>query len=71
MTKQEALSKIREWNKPYTRVDMKQSTFSVTLRNIELGICKPKTELEFFKKMGFTVFENTTYEQEIFDPSKF
>jgi len=61
MTKQEVIKEIRSMVKPYLGI-MKQSVFSITMRNIELGLCKTSTEREFFSKMGFSVVKEAEYE---------
>lgn len=68
MTKKEIIKRIRGYTKLYLSAGIPQSTFSTTLRNIELGVCKPRTESEFFNKIGVSLVTEAEYEIITFDP---
>lgn len=54
----EVLNEIKGRVKPYIKV-MPQSTFSRTIRDIEIGRCKHKTMIKFFAQFGYEFNEVT------------
>lgn len=58
MTVTEAISEIKSRNKPYAQVGMPQSTFVNTIRNIQAGLAKQNTIIEFMAKFEYTCIKS-------------
>lgn len=64
MNLKEAITEIKGRTKPYAQVGMPQSTFSNTLRNIEVGLVKDSTIEKFMAKFGYKkVTQEATWEK--------
>lgn len=53
MTVNEAIKEIKARQKPYAQIKMPQSTFVNTIRNIEAGLAKHSTVIDFMGKFGY------------------
>lgn len=60
----EAIKEIKSRVKPYAQINMPQSTFVNTLRNIEAGLAKGNTIEGFMNKFGYSLQKTESWEHQ-------